>query len=247
MMMDTKQYDTCVGLWEKIELVSEEDPHGAIYQSRVEDITSDGIIISIPVYGGGDGQLLTSHSLVNVRFKRPDAMYQFSARMKGIKNNFGKRILLYDLGRLVRVQRREFVRLNYRMSLEYAKLTGDNWAEDALEWKSSETIDISAGGFLMRVDDTVQPHDRLLLNVDRAHRMGLPRLVVALCCRVVRVDHNHMAGVAFIRSGDFAKYFSHEQIELIPEPARQFDTAAQNKMIKFVFDEQVQKRQMGKL
>lgn len=245
--MQTRQYDTCVTLWEKIELVSEDDPKGSVYQSRVEDITSEGIVISIPVYGGGDGRLLTTHSNVNVRFKRTDAMYQFAARMKSTRNEFGKKILLYDLGRLERVQRREFVRINYRLSLEYAKLTGDDWREETLEWKSSETVDISAGGFLMRVDDTLQANDRLVLNVERAHRMGMPRLVLALCVRLVRVDNNHLAGVSFIRSEDFAKHFSTEQMERIPEPARQFDTAAQNKVIKFVFNEQVQKRQMGKL
>lgn len=246
-MMQTKQYDTCVTLWEKIELVSEEDPKGAVYDSRIEDITSEGIVISIPVFGGGDGRLLTSHSRVYVRFKRPDAMYQFSAGMKMIKNELGRKILLQDLGRLERVQRREFVRISCRLRLEYAVLTGDNWDEDSLDWKSSETVDISAGGFLMRIDETVQPKDHLLLNVDRAHRMGLPRLVVALCCRVTRVDSNHMAGVAFIKSEDFAKHFSAGQIERIPEPAREFDTTAQNKMVKFVFNEQVQNRQTGKL
>ena len=245
--MLTKQTVPHIGLWDKLELVSEENPNGASYKSRVEDVTSDGIVISQPEFAGGDGQLLTAHSHVYVRFLRSDAMYQFSARMKSIKDVTGKKVLLYDIGRLERVQRREFVRIIFDLTLDYALLSKDDWNIDTLEWKPSSTIDISAGGLLMRVDDSVQKDDRLLLDFDRAYNKQLPQMITAICCRVVDKNNNRLAGVKFIRRKDLTKYFSPEQIDRLPEPARKFDALAQNELSKFIFNEQVHKRQMGTL
>ncbi len=245
--MLTKQSAPHIELWEKVELVSEEDPTGVFYRSRVEDFTPDGIVIARPVFSGGDGQLLTTKSHVYVRFLRTDAMYQFSARMKTIEEASGRKVLLYDVGERKRVQRREFVRVRFDLDLEYALLSDNNWDIETLEWKSSNTIDISAGGLLMSVDDTVREDDRFLLDIDRARHTGLPRMITAICCRVIHMNNNFLAGVMLIRKRDLVKFFSPEQIERLPEPARQFDALAQNKLSKFVFDEQIHKRQMGKL
>ncbi len=245
--MLTKQKAKHIGLWEKLELVSEEHPNGASYRSRVEDITPDGIVIGRPEFAGGDGKLLTAHSHVFVRFLRTDAMYQFSARMKSIKDATGRKVLLYDFGKLERVQRREFVRIIFDLNLDYALLPKGDCNIDTLEWKPSNTIDISAGGFLMRVDDSVQKDDRLLLDFERANNTRLPLMITAICCRVVNKNNNRLAGVKFIRRKDLMKYFSREQIDLLPEPARHFDALAQNKLSKFIFNEQVHKRQMGTL
>lgn len=240
-----KQERPHVDLWEKVELVSDEDFPGAFYRARVQDFTEEGIVISKPEYAGGDGKLLTLRSQINVRVLRSDAMYQFAARMRMIQTPSGPMVLLYDLGELIRIQRRDFFRLNYNCRLQYALVTAEPKGINEYEWKNAEAIDISAGGMLFRLNEQLNVGDKLILALDNAHSMGLPRLTLSICCRIMRVDKENLAGVSFVKREEFGQYFTEDEISMIPEEACGFDGKTQTRVAKFIFDEQVKSRQRG--
>ncbi|MBN2227409.1 MAG: flagellar brake domain-containing protein [candidate division Zixibacteria bacterium] len=217
-----------------------------VYLSRVEDFNREGIIISRPTYVGGK-KLLAANSQVYVQYRRPDAMYQFSAYMKPSGQYGDQTMQLYKLGNIERVQRRQYVRVNYRGKLKYALLKVIPNGMDQLSWHMSETLNLSAGGLLMSVDDDVEEKNLMLVRLDHASQVGLPGLVAAVCRRLVKHEERKFAGVEFITKESLNEYFSAADLKKLPTQIGQFNARMQNKLVRFVFDEQIRERQKGLL
>jgi c-di-GMP-binding flagellar brake protein YcgR len=235
-----------VNLWDRVEVqVGPEGAQGK-YLSRVEDFTREGIIIAQPHFIGG-GKLLTADSQVYVQFAKTDALYRFSAKIKMIPNNPTGQILLHNLGSAERVQRRQFVRVDMHLDLKYAFLkhfpSAIKW--DELRWYPSCSANISGGGLLMRSDDNIQKDDLLMIRIAKYESLGIPRLLSAICCRIIRMDDEKYAGMEFILDRELKKYLSPEEINLLPSQIRGFNSNVQNRLVKFVFEQQVKDRQKG--
>jgi c-di-GMP-binding flagellar brake protein YcgR len=247
-MVSTKQSTDTFLLkpWERIEVVVGEGSEQGVYVSRVEDINSEGVLITKPDFIGGN-KLLTANAFVYVHFMRPDALYRFSARLRPIPNSNDKMIQLYNIGGVERVQRRQFVRLDMRLDLKYAPLKSVSLESgmSTLIWKDSHTANVSAGGLLMKAGNDLSKSELILIKVSKYEILGIPRLVAAICCRIVRMDEDKFAGVEFILDRNLLKYFSQNEIDLLPSQVKSFNYSIQNKIVKFIFEQQIKDRRKG--
>ena len=232
-------------LWDKIEIVVEREGKTGLYITRVEDIGPSKIIASKPEYVEGN-RLLADNMRVYVQFRKPDAMYRFPAKIVSVRGKSTGAVELYPLNNMQRVQRRNFVRIDRKVDLKFSLLKSGGGRE-LLEpcWMDSFSKNISAGGMLMRVNDDIDVGDILMLRIGDYDSMGLPRLMTALCCRIVRISENRFAGVEFIKREKLSQYFKAAEISKLPSQIGQFDNQLQNNMVRFIFEQQVKERQKG--
>jgi len=97
----------------------------------------------------------------------------------------------------------------------------------------------------MRISDEAQTEDLLMVRMPDYEEMGIPRLLAAFCCRIARIKDENFAGVEFILREKMSDRFSSSELSALPRQVRDFDSAAQNRMVRYVFDQQVIERQKG--
>jgi c-di-GMP-binding flagellar brake protein YcgR len=234
-----------LNIWEKVELVVGDDEHQGIYVTKVEDFNSEGIIITHPTLVGGN-KLLTANATVYVQFRRADAMYRFSARMKPLNGSSHGDMQLYELGGIQRVQRRQYVRIDYKLELKYAMIKNESGFNNELRWHNSQTKNMSAGGLLMKISGEIKKDDIMLVRIEENSRLGIPGLVAVINRRFMRDEDDIIfAGVEFITSDELSMFFTAEEIKRIPSQVQKFTAQVQNKLIRFIFDEQIRERQKG--
>lgn len=233
-------------LWDKIEIVIERDGKRGLYITRVEDIGPNVIVASKPEYVDGS-RLLTDNAMVHVQFRKPDAMYRYPARIKSRAGKPGESVELHILGRMERVQRRNFVRIDMKIGLKFSLIKSSDRKNNLLElcWRDSFSKNVSAGGMLMNVGEGVEKGDILMVRIGNNNITGLPRLLTVLCCRIVSINENRFAGVEFIKDENLALYFTPGEISSLPKQIRQFDSRVQNRVVRFIFEQQVKERQKG--
>ena len=241
-----KNSDYPFDIWEKIEIVVEENGESGVYVARVDDFDSNGIMITTPEWSRG-GKFLVSNSKVFVRFVKSDALYQFPAHTKPYKNIEADRLYLYDIGSIRRLQRREFVRIDYLSKMTYTILENLSDTNQEFKWFSTRTKNISAGGLLMVMNDQIEVGNLLLLKIDNYSEMGIPRFFVAICRRIITESESLLAGVEFIIAEKLHKYFKPEELEKLPVQVKKFDINNQNKLVRFIFEEQIEERKKGLL
>ncbi|SYZ74252.1 hypothetical protein TRIP_C60522 [Candidatus Zixiibacteriota bacterium] len=247
-MLGTKQTNDIFHLkpWERIEVIVGDGMERGIYVSRIEDVTKDGVLITKPDFIGGN-KLLTANSAVYVHFMRPDALYRFSAQLRMRPGQDDRFIQLQNIGGVERVQRRQFVRLDLRLDLKFAPLKNVSIESglSGLAWQDSYTANVSAGGLLMKAGDNLSKGELLLLKISQYESLGIPRLVAAICCRIVRIDEDRFAGIEFILDRSLPKHFTQNEIALLPSQIKAFDHNVQNKIVKYIFERQIKERQKG--
>ena len=242
----SKNTDYPFDIWEKLEIVVEENGESGIYVARIDDFNTNGIVITKPAWVRG-GKFLVSNTKVFVRFVKSDAMYQFPAHTKPLKDNMADKLQLYGIGSIRRLQRREFVRIDYLAKLTYTVINNLKDKNQEFKWLPSQTSNISAGGMMMRVDDQIQIGDLLLLKINNYSTMRIPRFIVACCRRLVSKDESALAGVEFVIAEKLHKYFKPEELKKLPIQVKKFDIQNQNKLVRFIFEEQIEERNKGLL
>jgi len=243
----TKSTDSPLQIWDKVEIVVGDGRDQSVYVSRVEDINDSGIIITKPNWVMG-GQGLTFNTTVYVQFKKPDAMYRFSAEMRPFGHKTKDLIRLYNFGRTERVQRRQFVRIRFVTKLRYWLFKDhDGKIYEEEKWKESLSEDISAGGILIRNNDDIAPEDLIVLRIRQYDPIGIPPFVTARCCRLTKMNDIECAAMEFITADHLKDYFSMEEIRKLPPHVQKFNAQVQNNLVRFVFEEQVRDRQKGLL
>ncbi|RKX31280.1 MAG: hypothetical protein DRP46_03745 [Candidatus Zixiibacteriota bacterium] len=233
-------------LWDKIEIVVERDGETGLYITRVEDIGPSRIVASKPEYVKGN-RLLADNIRVYVQFRKPDAMYRFPAKIVSVPGSSSGAVELFPLQNMQRVQRRNFVRIDRKIDLKFSRLKVGDGNRRLLEacWRDSYSKNISAGGMLMWVGDNIEVGDILMIRIGDYDSMGLPRLMTALCCRIVRISEKRFAGVEFIKRENLSRHFHARELARLPGQIGQFDNHIQNNMVRFIFEEQVRERQKG--
>lgn len=241
-----KNTDYPFDIWEKLEIVVEENGESGIYIARIDDFDTNGIVITKPDWTRG-GKFLVSNAKVFVRFVKSDAMYQFPAHTKPLKDKKADKLQLYDIGSIRRLQRREFVRIDYVSKLTYTLLTNLKDENQKFEWSPSRTRNLSAGGLLMDVENEVKIGDLLLLKINNYSTMNIPRFVAVCCRRLVTEGEKLLVGVEFIIAEKLHKYFKPEELKRLPTQVKNFDIRNQNKLVRFIFEEQIEERNKGLL
>jgi len=235
-----------INVWDKVEIIFSKADKKGVYISRIEDIGKDFIIASRPDFIRGTG-LLRDNSQIYIQYKRPDALYQFAANLKQIPGDTDGKIRLSSLGKIERVQRREYVRIEKAIDLKYSVLKNSTsgFLLNQLTWHESHSRNISAGGILIRVNDDFKKGDILLMRINEYELIGIPRFVCTVCHRQITIDDFNYAGMEFIKHNDLAVYFRPEETKKLPSLAKRFDVHIQNKMVNYIFEEQIKERQKG--
>jgi len=243
----TKSTESPLQIWDKVEIVVGDGRDQSVYVSRVEDINENGIIITKPNWVRG-GKGLTFNTVVYVQFKKPDAMYRFSAHMRPYGQQTKDLIRLYDFGKTERVQRRQFVRIRFITRLRYWLFKDhDGNVFDEENWRDSLSEDISAGGILIRNNGDIAEGDLLVLRIRQYDPIGIPPFVTATCRRITKFNEQECAALEFITADYLKDYFSMEEIRKLPPHIQKFNAQIQNNLVRFVFEEQVKDRQKGLL
>ncbi len=241
-----KNSDYPFDIWEKLEIVVEENGESGVYIARINDFDANGVVITQPEWIKG-GKLLVSNTKIFVRFVKSDAMYQFPAHTRPLKGKMGDMLQLYGIGSIRRLQRREFVRIDYLSKMTFTVLKNLNDANQEYKWLPSQTKNISAGGIMMQADNQIEAGNLLLLKINNYAEMGIPRFVVAICRRIISEGEALFAGVEFVTAENLHKYFKPEELAKLPVQVKNFDIQNQNKLVRFVFEEQIEERKKGLL
>lgn len=241
-----KNSDYPLNVWDKLEIVVEENGESGTYIARVDDFNKIGIVITKPEWTGG-GKFLVSNAKVFVRFVKTDAMYQFSAQTSRISKTADNKLQLSNIGSIRRLQRREFVRIDYSTKLSYALFDDLKSNNNEFKWFPSQTKNISAGGLLMKAGDAIKLGDMVLLKIDNYAAMDVPRFIVACCRRIISENESALAGMEFVIAEKLHKHFKPEELKMLPAQVKQFNTQKQNKLVRFIFEEQIEERNKGLL
>ncbi|MFH1688307.1 MAG: flagellar brake protein [bacterium] len=236
-------------LWERIELVVGPQESCGRYWTRVEDFLNDGIVISEPQFVLGRS-LLREGCEVMVVITRKDAAYRFYSRIQTFGTRGQRTFLLRPPRRVQRLQRRRTARIDFSTAVTYARITGImEWedVEDRLRWNISNSINISAGGLLMKCRPTLEVGDVVLLQIALLEQLQLPQTLAGAVRRLTRSEEDHWAGVEFITDTMLPGFLGSTQIKRLPTCVQQFGSREQNHLANYIFRRQVELRQKGLL
>lgn len=235
-------------IWETLEILVGDERDPGRYRARVEDFMNGGIVITAPEFVEGH-TLLRNGCDVLVNITRDDAVYQFSSNIRQSSRPGGSSILTPPKN-IRRVQRRLFCRVQTSEKLQYALIEpAMDWDDydEKLEWQRSSCRDLSGGGMLINLVDKVDSGQLLLLKMDSFVSNDLPGMIVAVCRRVFMQDDRLLAGVEFVSTDRLRKYFSQTQLKRLPTEATKFDNPAQDRLVTFTFNRQIDLRNKGLL
>ena len=239
-----------IRIWERLQLVVGEEGKEGVYTCRVSDIKKDYLVISRPVFSYGKS-LLANNRFIRVNFTCADAAYSFGARITSTESESSDDKWLVDLGEIKRLQRRRFVRVEKAVKVGYLILKKP--ITEKLEIKQaafnkSHTLNISAGGLLIPIDedDEIDVDSLLLLDFAKSNLRSLNSCIIAIV-RQAREDEEkqRVIGVEFILNEDLGLYLRSNDLIHIPDEARQFTLNIQNELVGEMFNEQLNLRQKG--
>jgi len=241
------QTEQPLAVWEKVEIIVGDDEQTGHYMSRVEDIINDGIIISTPEFIEGEARLREGCEIRGV-ITRDEAVYQFYARVKTFTVQGSKLYLLSRPRHFRRVQRRQFVRMELVENLTCAIVKSRknaHYGGEALKWWDAMMINISGGGVLMKSSTEMAEGTIVLLKSRFFLEVGLPVTIAAVCRRINSEQDVYFTGFEFVRKDRLSTYFTGRERKQLPESIQFYDLVAQNKMVSYVFKQQIDLRKKG--
>ncbi|MEE9442123.1 MAG: flagellar brake domain-containing protein [candidate division Zixibacteria bacterium] len=237
-----------VQVWERLQIAVGETGKEGIYSCRVMDIENRRLIISRPEFMYGDS-LLANNRIVSVRFTRADAAYSFRARLKELHPKSPETMHLTELGRVQRLQRRRFVRLDKMMPVKYfvpKRPIKETLDISKVKYLDSKTINISAGGLLMTTEEKINLNTLMVIDLTHINIKNLPSYVIAVCRQARHSDKRKwMTGVEFILAEDLPKFLRNPELSCIPDNLKDFYDRRQNELVSELFNEQLEMRQKG--
>ncbi|MFQ5498872.1 MAG: flagellar brake protein [Candidatus Zixiibacteriota bacterium] len=242
------QLNDPIAVWEKLHIVMGTGPDAGHYLARVEDITEREIIVGNPEYVKGS-TLLRDNATVSVLLTRRDAVYKFTTRIK--RHAEGKRIE-FHIGLptdLQRVQRREYVRIELLEQLSYSRLSDLAPVEknSPMNWHRTTTVDISAGGVLIKLVGSMASGDLVLLRSDLFARLSFPDTLLGICRRICKDRDVTQGGIEFITKEAMSRFAGKALVDSLPKSVQQFDKQVQMRLEQYVFKRQISLRQKGLL
>ncbi len=235
-------------IWERLHIQAGEEGRKGTYVCRIEDIAEDHLVISRPQFESGYS-LLADNRRVVVHCARADAAYSFTARIKEMQPKSPTSMYLLDIGRISRLQRRRFVRLDIAVRLQYRIIARPIRRPVILTTHNlldSISMNLSAGGFLIAAPKPIKPDDLLMLLIAPCKFGNLPRWMLAACRHVQTLEGGQRAaGAEFILKEDLPRHLNSSEMGRVPESLTLFDDKMQNHLVAELFAEQLLMRQKG--
>ncbi|MCK5126301.1 MAG: flagellar brake domain-containing protein [candidate division Zixibacteria bacterium] len=248
MPAKTTKTNNVIKIWEKLHLAIGEPGKEGVYSCRVSDIKADKLIISNPAFQYGDS-LLANNRVVQVRFTRADAAYSFKATLQEAKPKAPDTMLLVNLGKVERLQRRRFVRLDMVLPITYkiiVKPIDEPVSLNGEGLHKVRSLNVSAGGVLLQSMSQIKVNNLLLLDCSKCGLANLPSVVVAICRYVRQDEKKHwLAGLEFLLKDDLPKHLGKAERANLPHNSQGFESRLQNALVTELFTEQLIMRQKG--
>lgn len=175
---------------------------GRTYKSSVQDVTEDYVGVSIPVRRG-EYIALTINELVDVIYYEEKQVYKFHSKVVGRKRDGIPMILLAPPSDILKVQRREFFRIDLTENIKYLKVDNEITEEqfdllikDSEKYDDAILLDLSAGGIKINTKNELKNGDKIIV------QMPLLQEKISVLCQCVRSykDLNtkfYTCGIAF--------------------------------------------------
>lgn len=248
-LADTLNLPQPLKVWEKVVIIVGEGPDAGTYITRIEDFVQDSIRVTNPEFVSGN-ILLRDDIPVLVQITRDDAIYQFEAVIKRDQSMPGDHVLLIHPHDARRVQRRLFVRIGVSEQVQWAAITPVvDWMawRSSLKWNDTMSHDVSGGGVRISAKELMSIGTLALCKLAFFRPSGLPEYIFAVCRRTIPHGSDTHAGLEFLTADRIDRNVSAIVTGAVPPELRQFDRAAQNKLVMWVFQRQVELRQRGLL
>ena len=226
-------------IWEKLEIFTSADKNAGMYVARIEDFIDDGIIITQPELIKG-AQLLRDNCDIIMHVTKTDAIYCFHALIQKQMNNGREQYILSNLTFVDRIQRREFARVKYSTAIEYTLF--DEQYSNKQKWHRSYSWDISGNGILIETKEFVKQESLILLRIQLFEELDIGIPILGRTHRTLLDNHTRLSGVAFISKTDILGFKMNYPIDLVHNLEKNFDSIAQEKIVTFVFNQQIKQR-----
>ncbi|HVP06963.1 MAG TPA: PilZ domain-containing protein [Candidatus Acidoferrum sp.] len=236
-------------VWERIEIRVGDGPDAGKYVARVQDFLNGGVVITDPEFLGGSA-LLREDADVTILLTREDAAYQFHSQIKRISSRGKRQLILTPPRRLERVQRRLFVRVEMLREISWAPVKPHiDWGkyEEQLEWHHGHTVDVSGGGVQLRMDQPIAAETPLIVKIGFFRELALSEVLPAVVRRTFQRHGERYCGLEFLATDQLPRYFRPEELAHMPLCLKQFDRNAQNRLVSYLFNVQIDMRKKGLL
>ena len=238
-----------LAIWEKLLIMAGSGYEAGTYVGRIEDFADGGIIVSAPEFVAGN-ILLREGMSVTVQVVREDALYEFDSKISKEVVPIPGQVWLASPGDVRRVQRRLFVRVEWKDEITYARLDSKiDWAlfPHCCVWYRADQHDVSASG--LRISDVTNSSvgDLFLVRMPRLRAQGFPEYAFAVCRRRFDAEGAAHLGLEFILAEHISEYLGRDNVSDIPSVARGFSALTQDKLVVWIFQRQIELRQKGLL
>lgn len=236
-------------VWDRLTILIGEGHRIGRYAARVEEFLNDGIIISRPEFISG-GTLLRKNVDVTVQVNCEDGVYEFDSHLRLHESDRSTHAFLRPPRSVRRVQRRQFVRLELSMPVDYAVLTSSALAgenPEPLQWVHTRSVDISAGGILIGVPEPVDEEALVVLRMSDLTPAGVPAMVVGIVRRTDQKNERCVAGIEFLLSENLPLFIPESLLEVLPAQVREFTEGQQDRLSNHLFERQIDLRKKGLL
>jgi c-di-GMP-binding flagellar brake protein YcgR len=162
---------------------------GVNYKSNVQDTDGNVIALSVPYKSNYYVIPEIGEKIEIIYYGNDDKVYKFHSKILG-KKSIGIPVLLVEKPKLLeKIQRRNYVRINFLNSIDYCFVDDDldfNKINDMSEikyfFRKGKLLDISGGGMRISIKEAANIGDRLLIKIE------FPPKEFYIGCRVVRRD-----------------------------------------------------------
>lgn len=156
---------------DRIEIEISHRTYQGIYPSKIQDI-SDNILQVIPPYDKGELVPVREGTKLKIFFTRADSAYKFLSQVVGRVTEPFPILHISGPEEIVRVQRRNFFRLDLNAKVKYRFL--DESGQPCGDFKKSVTSDISAGGIKLLLNEKMYIDNRLELYINISPVRDIP-------------------------------------------------------------------------
>ena len=211
------------------------DDAGNVYAARVLAVDDLHLTISLPRRVAGQGYLRSSTPVV-VNFIVGRSLYEVSGQYRADDDRSRELILSEDI---VETNRRRFERRPITIQTGYVPISDLRLARGQLanlRWKQAITLDISAGGILLRIPFQPPSDAYFLLNLEVSSFDG-PLFVFGQVRWFTLSDagnKTYLCGIRFIPREELSRHFSRRAISELPSIMLPFDLRKQRELDEYL-------------
>lgn len=229
---------------DRLTLIVGQEPTLSLFEATVLNIVNGSVIVSDPTYVEGNLKLKPGLP-ITIQLCRGGSVLQCESAIHSIKEGEMNEVVLNPPRSFQSVQRREYVRLDFRRDVLFALVPNDirwrDW-EDQLVWHKATTCDLSGNGLLLEKADEISEGTLLLLRLPFFGEIGIGHPVMAICRRAPARERGLPVGVEFILGRSLGEHLAKDDLSMLPRAAVQFDILEQVKLSHFVLSRQIRRR-----